>query len=95
MTAVRSAKATITAATAEEVSKVLDALSALAVDLSCHCGAPPDTLILSARKTREACDAIDEAVKALKTILQISAAAGGGPIPAAARDQLDNIEGLA
>jgi hypothetical protein len=95
MTAVQSAKATITGATAEEVAKVLDALSALALDLSCHCDVPPDTLILSARRTREACDAIDEAVKALKTILQISAAAGGGPIPGAVQDQLDNMEGRA
>ena len=95
MATVPSAKATITAATAEQVSNVLDALSALAVDLSCHCDVPPDTLILSARRAREACDAIDEAVRALKAILQIAATAGGGPIPLAVREQLDDVEGLA
>lgn len=84
--------ATITAATAEQVSKVLDALSALAVDLACHCDVPPDTLILSARKTREACDAIDEGVNALKAILRLSEAAGGGPIPIAVRERLDDAE---
>ena len=54
-----------TTAQAAEVCKVLDALSALAVDLSCHCEVPPDTLILSAKKTRDACSAIDEGVAAL------------------------------
>jgi hypothetical protein len=78
-----------TTATAVEVCKVLDALSALAMDLSCHCDVPPETLILSAQKTREACDAIEEGVAALKSILQISEAAGGGPIPASVKDQLD------
>jgi hypothetical protein len=81
-----------TTAQALEVCKVLDALSALAADLSCHCDVPPDTLILSAKKTRDACAAIEEGVSALKTILQISVAAGGGPIPAAVRQQLDSSE---
>ena len=72
---------TPTAATAAEVSKVLDALEALAVDLSCDCEVPPDTLILSAQKTRDACAAIEGGVSALRNILQISVEAGGGPIP--------------
>jgi ribosome-associated translation inhibitor RaiA len=66
--------------TALEAGKVLDALSALAVDLSCDCEIPADTLILSAQKTRDACAAIDEAVLALKTIIRNSEAAGGGPL---------------
>jgi hypothetical protein len=78
-----------TKATALEVLKVLDALSALAVDMSCHCDVPPDTLILSARKTRDACAAIDEGVTALKRILQISVASGGGPIPAEVKREMD------
>lgn len=82
-----------TNATAVEVSKVLDTLSALAVDLSCQCDVPPDTLILSARKTRDACAAIDEGVTALKRILQISVANGGGPIPAEVTNQLDCAQG--
>ena len=78
-----------TSATAAEVCKVLDSLSALAVDLSCHCDVPPDTMILSAQKTRDACAAIETGVAALRKILQISVAAGGGPIPAAVADKLE------
>lgn len=78
-----------TRATAVEVSRVLDSLSALAVDLSCQCDVPPDTLILSAQRTRDACAAIEEGVAALKSILEISEAAGGGPIPRTVRQQLD------
>ena len=81
-----------TTAQALEVCKVLDALSALSVDLSCHCDIPPDTLILSAKRTRDTCNAIDEGVAALRSILQISVAAGGGPIPAAVMKQLDDSE---
>ena len=80
---------TPTAATAAEVSKVLDSLEALAMDLSCDCEVPPDTLILSAQRTRDACTAIEEGVNALRNILRISVAAGGGPIPEAAAKKLD------
>ena len=79
---------TATKATAIEVAKVLDTLSALAVDLSCQCDVPPDTLILSAQKTRDACAAIEDGVAALKAILEISEAAGGGPIPPAVERRL-------
>lgn len=82
----------LTSETSTEVCKVLDALTALSVDLSCHCELPPDTLILSAQKTRDACSAIDEAVGALKTILQLSEAAGGGPIPAKVVEKIENAE---
>jgi hypothetical protein len=80
---------TATAQTAAEVSKVLDALEALAVDLSCDCDVPPDTLILSAQRTRDACAAIDGGVAALRKILQISVDAGGGPIPRRIAAELD------
>jgi hypothetical protein len=80
---------TATADTAAEVSKVLDALEALAVDLSCDCDVPPDTLILSAQRTRDACAAIGEGVEALRRILQSSVDAGGGPIPARVAAKLD------
>jgi hypothetical protein len=83
---------TPTKQTAIEVCKVLDTLSALAVDMSCHCDVPPDTLILSAQRTRDACAAIDEGVAALKTILQISVANGGGPIPDKVQKQLDGSD---
>ena len=80
---------TATAQTAAEVSKVLDALEALAVDLSCDCDVPPDTLILSAQRTHDACAAIDDGVAALRKILQISVDAGGGPIPTRIAAKLD------
>ena len=80
---------TATSATATEVCKVLDALAALAVDLTCDCDVPPDTLILSAQKARDACAAIEEGVTALRNILQISVEAGGGPIPRRIARELD------
>ncbi len=66
-------------ATASEAGKALDALAALSVQLSCQCDVHPDTLILPARKVQEACSVIDEAVLALKKILVIADAGGGGP----------------
>ena len=67
--------------TTAEAGKILDALVALSADLSCHCDVPPHTMILPASKVREACDAIDEAVTALKRILAIAQEGGHGPIP--------------
>ena len=66
-------------ATASEAGKALDALAALSVELSCQCDVHPDTLILPARKVQEACNIIDEAVSALKKIVVIAEAGGGGP----------------
>jgi hypothetical protein len=80
---------TPTAATAAEVSNVLDTLEALAADLSCDCDVPPDTLILSAQRTRDACAAIEGGVAAMRRILQISVDAGGGPIPPQVAAKLD------
>lgn len=65
--------------TANEASKILDALVALSSDLACHCNVPPHTVILPASKVREACEAIDEAVAALKRILVIATESGQGP----------------
>jgi hypothetical protein len=67
--------------TAVEACKVLDALAALSLDLACHCDVPPHTMILPASKVREACDAIDEAVAALRRILAIADASGDGSLP--------------
>jgi hypothetical protein len=67
-------------ATVTEAGKALDALAALSVQLSCHCDADPDTLILPAGKVQEACSIIDEAVSALKKILQAADAGGHGPM---------------
>jgi hypothetical protein len=65
--------------TAAEVTKVLDDLAALSIDLSCHCDVPPHRLVLPAVKVREACEAIDDAVASLKRILAMTATNGIGP----------------
>ena len=78
--------------TAAEVCTILDSLAALSQDLSCHRNAPRDTLVLSAGKTQDACSAIEGAVAALREILEIAAAAGGGPIPPAVSDRLDDAD---
>ena len=46
--------------------------------LSCHCDAHPDTLILPAGKVHEACSIINEAVAALKKIIYDADAEGHG-----------------
>lgn len=75
-----------------EVGTVLDSLTALSQDLSCHGKTDREALVLTAGKTQDACDAIDEAVTALKEILAIAEAAGGGPIPLAVADRLDEAD---
>jgi hypothetical protein len=67
-------------AAAIEAGKVLDTLAALSVELACHCDVTPDTLVLEAGKLKEACDAIDDAVSALKRILAITDASGASII---------------
>jgi hypothetical protein len=66
---------------ADEAAKVLDALAAVSMELSCHCGEPPHTLVLSAREVGETCAKIDDAVCALKKILEIAVQNGEGPVP--------------
>jgi hypothetical protein len=75
--------------TAIEVCTVLDSLTALSHDLACHRGAPREALVLSAGETQDACTAIEQAVTALKEILALAEAAGGGPIPATVTERLD------
>lgn len=60
-----------------EAGKVLDSLTALSIQLSCHCDVTPETLVLEARRVKEACEAIDDAVAALKRLLAIAEAAEG------------------
>lgn len=69
-----------------EAGKVLDALAALSIRLSCHCDVPPDTLVLEAGKVKEACVAIDDAVDALKRILAVTDASGSSIFVDAAGD---------
>jgi len=65
---------------ADEAAKVLDALAAVSMELSCHCDVPPHTLVLSASKVQETCSKIDDAVSALKKILEIAVRSGQGPV---------------
>ena len=62
--------------TAVEAGRVLDALAALSIRLSCHCDVAPETLVLNAAKVKEACNAIDDAVDALKRILAVTDPSG-------------------
>ncbi len=78
--------------TAAEVCTILDSLAALSQDLCCHKNVARETLVLSAGKTQDACEAIESAVKALREILEIASEAGGGPIPPAVADRLDDAE---
>ena len=66
---------------ADEAAKVLDALAAVSMELSCHCDGAPHKLVLSASEVRETCEKIDEAVCALKKILEIAVENGHGPVP--------------
>ena len=66
---------------ADEAARVLDALAAVSMELSCHCDVPAHTLVLSASKVQETCAKIDEAVGALKKILEIAVENGHGPVP--------------
>ena len=78
--------------TAAEVCTILDSLAALSQDLSCHKDEARETLVLSAGKTKDACDAIESAVAALRKILEIAANAGGGPVPPTVAERLDDAE---
>lgn len=73
-----------------EVVKILDSLTVLSEDLKCPDDIPENELVLPAHKTRRACAALNEAVSALKHILQISVEAGGGPVPVYVADRLDD-----
>ena len=72
-----------------EVAKILDSLAVLSTDLKCADDIPDEELVLPAHKTRIACAALDQAVAALKQILQISVEAGGGPVPVFVANRLD------
>jgi len=75
-----------------EVVRILDSLTVLSADLKCAEDIPEDELVLPAHKTRMACAALDQAVAALKQILQISVEAGGGPVPVVVAQRLDDAE---
>ena len=56
-----------------ELGRVLDALNAIRLDLSCYGNHPPHVLVLSAAKVRDTCRALDDAVFGLKRILSAGA----------------------
>ncbi|MDQ6618738.1 MAG: hypothetical protein M3Z31_03410 [Pseudomonadota bacterium] len=85
--------ATTTRETAEEVCKILDRLTALSVDLSCHRGPPAERVVLPADTLRDSCKTINEAVSSLKRILRITEAHGGGLIPSHVLKKLENAGG--
>ena len=66
---------------ANEAAKVLDALAAVSMELQCHCREQAHKLVLSATEVQETCAKIDDAVGALKKILEIAVENGQGPAP--------------
>jgi len=60
-----------------ELYRVMDALVALKCDLSCDPYIPGETLVLSAEKSRDACDALDTASASIK---QLAAVLNGGEV---------------
>jgi hypothetical protein len=61
-----------------ELYKVMDALVALKVELSCDPHIPGETLVLSAEKARDACDALESASESIKHLA--AALSGGGGV---------------
>ena len=58
-----------------ELYKVMDALVALKVELSCDPHIPGEALVLSAEKARDACEALDIASTSIR---HLAAALNGG-----------------
>lgn len=59
-----------------ELYKVMDALVALKIDLSCDPHIPGEALVLSAEQARDACEALETASASIK--LLAAALNGGG-----------------
>jgi hypothetical protein len=60
-----------------ELYKVMDALVALRIDLSCDPHIPGEALVLSAEKARDACEALESASASIK---HVAAALNGGGV---------------
>ena len=52
----------------KELYNIMDALSALKCDLKCEPHIPGEILVLSARASRDACDALDSASASIKRL---------------------------
>jgi hypothetical protein len=62
-----------------DLYKVMDALVALKVDLSCDPHVPGEMLVLSADKARDACEALETASASIKDLVsELSGGAAGG-----------------
>ena len=61
----------------KELYKVMDALVVLKVDLSCDPHVPGESLVLSAKQSRDACEALEVATESVK---RLAAALNGGSI---------------
>jgi hypothetical protein len=60
-----------------ELYKIMDALVALKIDLSCDPHIPGEALVLSAEKARDACEALESASASIK---HVAAALNGGRV---------------
>jgi len=60
-----------------ELYKIMDALVALKIDLSCDPHIPGEALVLSAEKARDACEALETASASIK---HLAAALNGGGV---------------
>jgi len=60
-----------------ELYKVMDALVALKIDLSCDPHIPGEALVLSAEKARDACEALETTSESIK---HLAAALDGGGV---------------
>jgi hypothetical protein len=63
----------------KELYKVIDALVALKVDLGCDPHIPGEILVLSAEKSRDACEALDVASTSIRNIATALGEAGQSP----------------
>ncbi len=62
-----------------DLYKAMDALVALKADLSCDPYVPGETLVLSAKKARDACEALETASASIKdAVAELSGAGAGG-----------------
>ena len=63
----------------KQLYKVMDALAALTIDLHCEPHIPDETLVISAAKSRDACEALDSASDTIKELMaKFGAKATGG-----------------
>jgi hypothetical protein len=53
----------------KELYNIMDALAALKIDLDCDPHIPGETLVLSANKARDACEALESASASIKQLV--------------------------